>query len=176
MKILIQIPSLKSWQCQCHPKPLEVNYLTLEIFVQPGTWGYLAFRCSCQTGPSWLQLTLQRRQLLLTDKPSWVISWSRMGWARSSLFGRDVKWISASWVWKVNLFLPVNYGSASSHYANPDFRVILPASRQIRLNTYIVLFEFFKALCKRWLINQMKTEKTWRKTAVIALVNPVFLP
>lgn len=138
--------------------------------------GYLAFKCSCRTGPSWLQLTLQRRQLLFTDKPSQVISRSRKRWTRSSSFGSDVKRISSSWVWKVNLFLPGNYGSASSRYANPDFRVTLLASRQIRFNTCIVLFEFFKALCKHQLINQMKTEKTWGKAAVIALVYPVFLP
>lgn len=32
-------------------------------------------------------------------------------------------WVDlASWVWKVNLLLPVNDGSASSCYANPDFQ------------------------------------------------------
>lgn len=147
IKILIEVSSLKSWQCRCRPKVSEANYLIPNVFVQLGMWRYVAFRHSCQTGPSWLQLTLQRRQLPLTDKPSQFISRSRKWWTRFSLFGSDMKWISSSRVWKVNLFLPVNYGSASSHYANPDFRVALPAS------TYTVLFEFFKALCKHWLIN-----------------------
>lgn len=94
-----------------------------ELFVQVHMWEYLAFGClpdctlPCREGPWCSQIN-----------SSQVMSRSRKPGTSSSLFGSDVKWISSSWVWKVNLFLPVNDGSASSHYANPDCSH-LPASR-----------------------------------------------
>lgn len=75
------------------------------------------------------------------------------------LLGRSQNWMSSAWVWKVNLFLSVCYGSASSYIWCQSRTAIGTTYFWIRIGTYWVLFSLPCVLSN---IEQVKLV-VWRK-------------